>query len=344
MIAVNAVVLVLSLATLPVVQGTPQAAQGGAGQKAALSAGDLAEAERLTKQAITLYGEGKYADGLEPAERSLELRRKLLSKDDPLVAAALYNLASLHFALKQYSKAEPLYQECLRIYEQAFGPDDPKLCGTMEQLGWARYASGGASGAEKLFRRSLEIKEKAFGPNSAEVALSANNLGRFYEKTGNFSAALPLYQRALAIMEGASGPNSNEVATELDRCGCMLLETGRTVEALELRNRASIIRHDVNVIPNQPRPADAKTLTGMAIRRVEPVYPPEAKHTRTVGSVMVEVHIDKTGKVTGAKQICGPDIFSGVSVEAAKKWLFAPTVLEGSPVEVIGTITFNFKM
>jgi len=30
-------------------------------------------------------------------------------------------------------------------------------------------------------------------------------------------------------------------------------------------------------------------------------------------------------------------------VEAARGWVFTPTVIQGFPVKVIGTITFNFR-
>ncbi|MEK6289432.1 MAG: TonB family protein [Acidobacteriota bacterium] len=83
---------------------------------------------------------------------------------------------------------------------------------------------------------------------------------------------------------------------------------------------------------------------GSATRRVEPRYPPDAIAARISGSVVVEVTADEEGRVISARAISGPVELRGVAVEAAKGWAFRPTSLSGTPVKVIGTITFNFNL
>ncbi|HEY6333694.1 MAG TPA: TonB family protein [Blastocatellia bacterium] len=343
MVVGPALLVVFSLACFP--NGAlplPQTQAAPATGAATAGAGNSDEAERLTRQTITLYNRGEYAEALPIAERALEMRRKLAGKDDPLLAAALFNVASLEYALGQYPKAVPLYEECLKVYEKSLGPDDPKLCSALEQLAWASYATGRPLNTEKLIRRSIEIKERAFGPDSGEVASSVHLLGRYYEKISNYQPAMSQYQRALAIMQQAKGEDSPEVATELDRCACIYTQTGDAEHADEYRKRAGKIESDLN--PDRSHLVVGQVVTGKATHREEPVYPKPAEQSHITGSVVVEVVIDETGKVIHAKQTCGPDIFSEVSVGAARKWVFAPTTLNGSRVKVVGTITFNFKM
>lgn len=85
-------------------------------------------------------------------------------------------------------------------------------------------------------------------------------------------------------------------------------------------------------------------LTGSAIRRVEPSYPPMARAARVTGTVVVEVTIDEQGNVIAAKAISGPPLLKAAAVAAARGWKFTPTQLSGVPVKVKGTITFNFNM
>jgi protein TonB len=85
-------------------------------------------------------------------------------------------------------------------------------------------------------------------------------------------------------------------------------------------------------------------LQGEATRRVEPPYPPLAKAARVAGAVPVEIMIDESGAVISARALGGHPLLKDAAVNAARGWRFKPTLLSGTPVKVIGTITFNFQM
>ena len=85
-------------------------------------------------------------------------------------------------------------------------------------------------------------------------------------------------------------------------------------------------------------------LQGSATRKVEPSYPPLAKAARVSGAVVVELTIDEEGNVIAARAISGHPLLKDGAVAAAKGWKFTPTLLDGVPVKVIGTITFNFNL
>jgi protein TonB len=85
-------------------------------------------------------------------------------------------------------------------------------------------------------------------------------------------------------------------------------------------------------------------LQASATRRVEPAYPPLAKAAHISGAVVVELTIDESGDVQSAQVISGHPLLKDAAVQAALGWKFQPTKLSGTPVKVIGTITFNFQM
>ena len=84
-------------------------------------------------------------------------------------------------------------------------------------------------------------------------------------------------------------------------------------------------------------------LWGDAITRVEPVYPPTARMMGAFGTVKVQITISETGRVIDAKAVSGHQALRSAAVDAAYKWVFKPTTLNGAPIKVQGILTFNFR-
>jgi periplasmic protein TonB len=97
---------------------------------------------------------------------------------------------------------------------------------------------------------------------------------------------------------------------------------------------------------NQPQPIQQvvdKVLEGNAITRVEPIYPPTARMMKAFGTVRVQITISETGIVIDAKAISGHQALRSAAVDAANKWVFKPTTVNGEPIKVQGVLTFNFR-
>lgn len=83
-------------------------------------------------------------------------------------------------------------------------------------------------------------------------------------------------------------------------------------------------------------------LRDQAIKRVEPVYPFWARFVGVKGPVVVEITIDEKGDVINARPLSGHKMLRKAASDAAMQWKFKPTLLDGKPVKVIGSITLNF--
>lgn len=81
-----------------------------------------------------------------------------------------------------------------------------------------------------------------------------------------------------------------------------------------------------------------------AVKRVQPEYPPVAKAAGAQGSVSVQVVIDEQGNVTSARATSGHPLLHQASVDAARQWVFKPTLINGKPVKVSGVINFSFVL
>ena len=84
-------------------------------------------------------------------------------------------------------------------------------------------------------------------------------------------------------------------------------------------------------------------LAGRARTRTQAEYPKMASAAGVAGAVVVEVVVNETGAVESARVISGHPLLRDAALAAAKAWVFDPTLLDGVPVKVIGTLTFNFR-
>jgi TonB family protein len=81
---------------------------------------------------------------------------------------------------------------------------------------------------------------------------------------------------------------------------------------------------------------------GDVLSRTQAVYPTIARQVNASGEVIVAVTINEEGRVISAKATRGHPLLRGAAEEAAKRWVFKPTLLDGKPVRQTGNLTFIF--
>ena len=99
--------------------------------------------------------------------------------------------------------------------------------------------------------------------------------------------------------------------------------------------------------PPPPAPAVAPRVskgvtTGEALVKPQPIYPSIAKQINASGEVQVSIIIGENGRVIEAKAVKGHPVLRAAAEDAARKWVFRPTLLDGKPVKQPGTLTFVF--
>ncbi|HEX8459025.1 MAG TPA: energy transducer TonB [Pyrinomonadaceae bacterium] len=121
-------------------------------------------------------------------------------------------------------------------------------------------------------------------------------------------------------------------------------ESPRTQVFTRSGNGASAVVLTQEGAPKTTTSAGGGNLSGKAIKRVPPTYPPIAKAAGAQGPVSVQIVIGETGAVESAKATAGHPLLQQAAVDAARQWQFSPTKLGGSPVKVSGTISFVFTL
>ena len=199
----------------------------------------------------------------EPLMREVvRIREEKLGPDDPKLATALNNLASLLQATNRLSEAEPLMRRALRIDEASLGPDHPDVATDLNNLALLLKATNRLSEAEPLMERVVKIFEASHGKEHPNVATALNNLAQLLKATNRLSEAEPLMRRALKIDEASLGPDHPDVARDLNNLALLLQATNRLSEAEPLMERV------VKILENpggEPLPNYAAALNNLAL-------------------------------------------------------------------------------
>jgi tetratricopeptide (TPR) repeat protein len=158
---------------------------------------------QLINESVRLYGQGRFVEALETAERALKSAEEKLGPEHLDVATALNNLAEFGQVAAINAKDEAAYRKAIAI-------------------------------AEPLHKRALAIREKALGLRHSFTLTSMVNLARTYGQQRRYDDAEALYKRTLEILNEI-GPRA-AVLADLTRQATMGLSG---IESARRKNEAS---------------------------------------------------------------------------------------------------------
>jgi protein TonB len=82
------------------------------------------------------------------------------------------------------------------------------------------------------------------------------------------------------------------------------------------------------------------------VKMVRPEYPDQAKDAGIEGTVLLRAVVGKDGSLLnlGVLNSNVDAMLAKAAMDAVSQWRYQPTLLNGQPVEVITTITVNFRL
>jgi TonB family protein len=80
------------------------------------------------------------------------------------------------------------------------------------------------------------------------------------------------------------------------------------------------------------------------IKKVDPVYPQEAREKGIQGVVILEGRIDESGRVTGVMVLRSVPGLDEAARNAVKQWVYEPLVIQGKPRQAVFTVTVRFQL
>jgi TonB family protein len=94
--------------------------------------------------------------------------------------------------------------------------------------------------------------------------------------------------------------------------------------------------------PTEPRKISQGLLEGSVIKRRMPAYPLMARSMSAYGKVEVRILISEGGQVIEATAISGHPTLRTAAVDAAREWVYQPTIFNSLPTKVETVLTFTF--
>ena len=80
------------------------------------------------------------------------------------------------------------------------------------------------------------------------------------------------------------------------------------------------------------------------IHKVQPIYPQNALTAHVQGTVVLHVVVARDGIVLDVQYVSGPELLTGPAMDAVRQWRYAPTLLNGEPVEVDTNVSVVFAI
>jgi len=104
------------------------------------------------------------------------------------------------------------------------------------------------------------------------------------------------------------------------------------------------VRADPPPPPTAPLRVSTTVQSALLIFGPKPLYPPLARAARVQGTVRLTAIIGTDGAIRNLTLISGPPLLVRASLDAVQQWRYKPTLLNGSPVEVVTEVDVNFTL
>lgn len=308
-----------------------------------LSGDDL---KQVNAEVIKLYQQKRFDEASSLAIKAIDISNQVYGKNHLETAKALRNLGYIYFAQKDREKAENIFKDALKIYENIPNlneNDSANLAEMLEILGFIK-SQNNSQDTEKYYRLALNWREKSHGKNSPKNLSALMALAKTNFENKAYEESAELYLRVLEISSVDEEAKIKYFDLSFFRCECALLKADkkREFEDVEKKylSKTNVIFPKDSTEQNK-NANDSEIINGKALFLGKPRYPKIAIGGKSI--VEVKVLIDETGNVISA---CAMRIANMYLIEpaeeAAYQSKFAPISFKGKPIKVSGSIVFKF--
>ena len=107
---------------------------------------------------------------------------------------------------------------------------------------------------------------------------------------------------------------------------------------------ADVMDSALSVQANLPVMASQGVSGGSLERKVQPIYPAQARSKGLQGPVVLQIVIDEVGEVRNLRTVSGDAVLARAAIDAVRQWRYQPYRLNGQPVKMPTQITVNFTL
>jgi len=284
-------------------------------------------------------------ENLEIAQKAEAEFRRVLDTD-PNNTTALASLAALTFQQSKLADSTSWYEKLI-----AADPQNKEAYYSLAVIDWQNWYA-----AYKQARAGLGMRPEQPGPipdPAVRQRLSQEYSAVIQHGISNLEKALqldPQYDDAMAYMnllirERADLADTPEVYRNEVQTADEWIQKALATKKAKLQAQG-IIGAEPSPHPGTPQRirvggnVQAENLT----HKVDPEYPPLAKQARIQGTVRFTAIISRDGRIQNLQLVSGHPLLIESARTAVQQWEYRPTLLNGSPVEVLTMIDVNFTL
>jgi TonB family protein len=123
---------------------------------------------------------------------------------------------------------------------------------------------------------------------------------------------------------------------------CYLTKSGIVTATILLFGHMTLGQRSAPPESKPPVRVGSEFVKPRMLREVQPEYPELARQQHIHGVVIVEVHINRAGRVTEARVVTGHPLLKEAALVAVRQWLYEPFKFAGEPVEAFTTVAISF--
>jgi serine/threonine-protein kinase len=221
-------------------------------------------AESLIALANLRNDQAQLEEGETFARQGLQMSKRHLPQDHPIVARATLTLGRILDNRGKYDEAIPTLEEAMRVESGPNGvPAD--LSATLSELANTHYYLGHYDVSKDLNERALRMDEQIYGDRNPNVAQDLTNLADIQYQWSHYTDAERLQRTAVGIMQAWYGKDHPETADDITILGKYLIAQGRAEEAIPmLRESLAALENHYGKV--HPRVALAVGELGLALQ------------------------------------------------------------------------------
>lgn len=165
------------------------------------------------------------------AQRSLDLRRRLLPSGDAAIGRSLAALGAVRMSQGKLEEAEKRLGEAIVVLQASEPPGSLALARARSDYAQVLFWKGDLAGAEKLEREVYETIRMVLGEEHVETAVHMRNLGVLLEDMDRLDEAEQAYRKSQAVLERRLGADHVSLAQSYLNYAVLLDRRGRVSEA-----------------------------------------------------------------------------------------------------------------
>jgi TonB family protein len=215
------------------------------------------------------------------------------------------------------------------------GAKRPDAAALLEDAAGVRTALARSEQDRQQWQREIALARESLAATETRITSIARNSTPPPAPTSAPNTASSSANRTVTPPAQASSPRPSNTNPE---------SRPATPTTTQQQNDAHGNTQSAGTVAQAARLTNVGSLVERATQKVSPSYPQIARNAHVSGIVTVYLEIDETGAVVTVQRTDGPQLLRQAAADAARRWKFKPTLIDGQPVRVSGFINFNFTL